>query len=325
MGLPRVFIPDPIHEDGVARLRERFSVDSSSGQDAAARRIAFSQADAVIVRNVPIDADLMDACPRLKVISKHGAGVDNIDIPAATARGIVVANVPGGNANAVAEGTVALMLAALRRVPEVHGLVASGRYSARWELHFEQLWERTLGLVGIGNIGARVARICAQGFKMRVVAYDPALSEAEIRERGAEKIGDLKSLLEVSDVVSLHVPMTASNFHLIGVEALRSMKPTAILVNTARGPLVDEIALVEALNNRRIAGAGLDVFEVEPPLPNSPILRAPNLVLSPHTAGSTVDAARHLAISSAEIAIDVISGRPPSGFLNPEVWQTRRR
>lgn len=325
MSLPRVFIPDPIHADGVARLSGRFFVDAPAGeQDAAARRLAFTQADAVIVRNVAIDANLMDSCPRLKVISKHGAGVDNIDIAAATARGIVVANVPGGNADAVAEGTVALMLATLRRVPEVHGLVISGHYSARWRLQYEQLWERTLGLVGIGNIGARVAKICAQGFRMRVLAYDPGLSESDIRERGAQKVEDLKTLLGASDVVSLHTPMTAASFHLIGAAELRAMKPTAILVNAARGPLVDERALAEALNARRIGGAGLDVFEIEPPSPDNPVLRAPNVVLSPHTTGNTVEAARNLAVSSAEIVLAVMAGHPPVGFLNPEVWEKRR-
>lgn len=325
MSLPRVFIPDPIHADGAARLRERFFVDAPAGeQDAAARRLAFSRADAVIVRNAAIDASLMDSCPRLKIISKHGAGVDNIDIAAATARGIVVANVPGGNADAVAEGTVALMLATLRRVPEVHGLVIAGQYSARWRLQYGQLWERTLGLVGIGNIGARVAKICAQGFRMRVLAYDPGLSESDIKERGAQKVGNLKTLLTAADVVSLHVPMTAASFHLIGAAELRAMKPTAILVNAARGPLVDERALAEALNAGRIGGAGLDVFEVEPPSPDNPILSAPNIVLSPHTAGSTVEAARHLAVSSAEIVLAVMAGHPPFGFLNPEVWERRR-
>ena len=325
MSLPCVFIPDPIHADGVARLRERFFVDAPmGGQDAAARRLAFSQADAVIVRNLAIDAELMDSCPRLKVISKHGAGVDNIDIAGATARGIVVANVPGGNADAVAEGTVALMLATLRRVPEVHALVVSGQYSARWRLQFEQLWERTLGLVGIGNIGARVAKICAQGFGMRVLAYDPGLSEPEIKERGAQKVEDLRALLEASDVVSLHTPMTTASFHLIGAAELRAMKPTAILVNAARGPLVDERALAEALIAGRIGGAGLDVFEVEPPPPSSPILRAPNVVLSPHTSGNTVEAARNLAVASAEIVLAVMAGDPPAGLLNPKVWENRR-
>lgn len=325
MSMPRVFIPDPIHADGVARLRERFFVDAPvGGQDAAARRLAFSQADAVIVRNLAIDANLMDSCPRLKIISKHGAGVDNIDIAGATARGILVANVPGGNADAVAEGTVALMLATLRRVPEVHALVVSGQYSARWRLQYEQLWERTLGLVGIGNIGARVAKICAQGFRMRVLAYDPGLSESDIRERGAQKIEDLETLLGASDVVSLHTPMTAASFHLIGATELRAMKPTAILVNAARGPLVDESALAEALNAGWIGGAGLDVFEVEPPSSDSPILRARNVVLSPHTTGNTVEAARNLAVSSAEIVLAVMAGQPPVGLLNPEVWEKRR-
>jgi D-3-phosphoglycerate dehydrogenase len=271
-----------------------------------------------------IDANLMDTCPRLKIISKHGAGVDNIDIAGATARGIVVANVPGGNADAVAEGTVALMLATLRRVPEVHALVVSGQYSARWRLQYEQLWERTLGLVGIGNIGARVAKICAQGFRMRVLAYDPGLSESDIRERGAQKVGDMETLLGASDVVSLHTPMTSASFHLIGAAELRAMKPTAILVNAARGPLVDENALAEALNAGWIGGAGLDVFEVEPPPLDSPILRAPNVVLSPHTTGNTVEAARNLAVSSAEIVLAVMAGHPPVGLLNPEVWEKRR-
>ncbi len=325
MSMPRVFIPDPIHADGVARLRERCFVDApAGGQDAAARRLAFSLADAVIVRNAAINANLMDACPRLKIISKHGAGVDNIDIAGATARGIVVANVPGGNADAVAEGTVALMLATLRRVPEVHALVVSGQYSARWRLQYEQLWERTLGLVGIGAIGARVAKICAQGFRMRVLAYDPGLTESEISERGAQKVEDLETLLGASDVVSLHTPMTATSFHLIGAAQLRAMKPTAILVNAARGRLVDERALAQALNAGWIGGAGLDVFEAEPPSFDSPILQAPNVVLSPHTTGNTVEAARNLAVSSAEIVLAVLAGRPPVGLLNPEVWEKRR-
>ena len=233
----RVFIPDPIHADGLARLRECFVVEApETAQDAATRRAAFSQADAVIVRNLTIDAKLMDSCPRLKVISKHGAGVDNIDIAAATERGIVVANVPGGNADAVAEGTVALMLAVLRQVPYVHSLVVSGEYVARWRLQFGQLWERTLGVVGIGNVGARVARICAQGFKMRVLAYDPSLSESEVATRGAQKAPDLKMLLVAADVVTLHLPLTEDSFHLIGAEELRTMKPTAILVQRRAWP-----------------------------------------------------------------------------------------
>jgi D-3-phosphoglycerate dehydrogenase len=319
-----VFIPDPIHADGVERLRGRCEVDAPPRQDEAARHRSFAAADAIVVRNLTIDAPLMDACPKLKVIAKHGAGVDNIDIPAATARGIVVASVPGGNADAVAEATVAMMLAAIRRVPKVHGLVTTGNYAARFALQFEQLSDRTLGLVGIGNIGARVAKICAGGFRMRILAYDPGLSADAIRARGAEKVEGLSELLAAVDVVSLHLPLTAATHHLIGAEQLRAMKPTAILVNAARGPLVDETALAEALREGWIGGAGLDVFEVEPPAAANPLLAAPNVVLSPHTAGNTVEAAHYLAVASAEIVIATLSGQQPENFLNPEVWEKRR-
>jgi D-3-phosphoglycerate dehydrogenase len=325
LSLPRVFIPHPIHADGIARLEPQFEIEAPAAQSDEMTRRSFTEADAVIVRNIRIDATLMDCCRRLKVIAKHGAGVDNIDIPAATARGIVVANVPGGNADAVAEATVAMMLAALRRVPEVHAHVVAGNYAARWELQYEQLLDRTLGLLGIGNVGARVARIFAAGFRMRVLAYDPALSAEAVKERGADKVEDLKELLAASDAVSLHLPLTDKTRHIIGRDELRAMKPTAILVNAARGPLVDEEALAEALNERRIAGAALDVFEIEPPAPDNPILSARNMVLSPHTAGNTVEAARYLAIAAAEIVIAAMAGRRPENLLNPEVWEMRRR
>ena len=322
---PRVFIPDPIHVDGVARLAERFVVDQPSAGDGDARHRRFAEADAVIVRNIAVDRTVLDAAPRLKVIAKHGAGVDNIDVAAATARGIVVANIPGGNADAVAEATVALMLAALRRVPEVHRLVVNGGYAARFAMQFGQLFGRPLGLVGIGNIGARVAQICAAGFRMRVLAYDPGLSAAAIAKRGADKVDDLASLLATADVVSLHLPLNERTRHLIGAAEIALMKPTAILVNAARGPLVDEAALAAALREERIAGAGLDVLEVEPPAPDNPLLALHNIVLSPHTAGNTLEAARQLALASADIVIAALTGRKPEGLLNGEVWERRRR
>jgi len=323
--LPRVFVPHPIHADGLARLDGKFVVEAPQKQGAEALRRSFEAADAVIVRNIGVDAPLMANCGRLKVIAKHGAGVDNIDIPAATQLGIVVANVPGGKPDAVAEATVAMMLAALRRVPAAHCSVTSGNYAARWEMQFDQLFERTLGLVGIGNIGARVARICSGGFRMRALAYDPVLTPEAVRERGAEKVESLDALLSAADVVSLHLPLTAETRHIIGRNELRTMKQTAVLVNAARGPLVDEAALAEALGEGRIAGAALDVFEIEPPAADNPILTAPNVVLSPHTAGNTIEAARHLACASADIILAVFSGRRPAGLLNPEVWEKRRR
>jgi D-3-phosphoglycerate dehydrogenase len=318
----RVFIPHPIHQDGVALLRQHFLVEDASPER---RREAFGEADAVIVRNIPVDAPLLEAAPRLKVIAKHGAGFDNINVAAATRHGIVVANVPGANADAVAEAAVGMMMAALRRVPQVDALVRQGRYAARFELRFEQLTGRTLGLVGLGNIGARVAKICAAGFGMKVIAFDPGLAQAEIEARGAETAASLHALLEAADVVSLHLPLTDDTFHLIGAAELRAMKPTAILVNAARGPLVDEIALAAALANGAIAAAALDVLEIGPPSLDSPIMSAPNVVLSPHTAGNTVEASRRLALAAAEIVIAGLAGRKPANLVNPEVWERRRR
>jgi D-3-phosphoglycerate dehydrogenase len=323
--LPRVFIPHPIHPDGVARLQSQFTVDAPAKEDEAAFAASFADADAILVRNLRIDAARMDAAPKLKVIAKHGAGVDNIDIPAATARGIVVANVPGANADAVAEATVAMMLAAIRQVPKVHAMVAAGDQTARWGLQFGQLLDGTLGLLGIGNIGARVARICSAGFRMRVLAYDPGLSAADVKARGGEKVDDLNALLAQADVVSLHLPLTAETRHVIGAAELRAMKRTAVLVNAARGPLIDEAALVAALSAGEIAGAALDVFEAEPPAADAAILKAPNIVLSPHTAGNTVAAARALALASADIILAVTAGEKPQNLLNPEVWTKRRR
>jgi len=209
--------------------------------------------------------------------------------------------------------------------PDVHRQVASGHYSVRWSLRYGQLTKRTLGLVGIGKIGARVAAICSRGFGMRILAYDPGLSRAEIALRGGEKVETLGALLAEADVVSLHLPLTSETRHIIGREQLRLMKRSAILVNAARGPLIDEIALCEALQAEVISGAGLDVLEIEPPAAESPILSAPNVVLSPHTAGSTEEADLHLALAAAENAIAVITGRRPKDLLNPEVWPRRRR
>ena len=322
---PRVFIPDPVHSDGLARLRERCDVVApEAALDAAGRAAEFARADAVVVRNLRVDASVMDASPGLRVIAKHGAGYDNIDVAAASARGIVVANVPGGNAGAVAEGTVALMLAVLRQAPEVHRLVVEGHYDARWRLKFGQLSGRVLGVVGLGNIGSRVAKICAQGFDMSVLGFDPALSAEDAARRGAVKVDSLDELLERSDVVTLHAPMTPENHHLIRAQTLARMKPHAILVNAARGPLVDERALAEALNQGRIGGAGLDVYEIEPPARDNPILSARNVVLSPHTTGNTVEAGRILALASADIVLAALDGVRPEGFLNPEVWDKRR-
>jgi D-3-phosphoglycerate dehydrogenase / 2-oxoglutarate reductase len=324
---PTVVILDRMHADGAARAAREAEVIEIYDQPRAAVDEALGKADAVLVRSTPINSALIAAAPNLKAVGKHGSGVDNIDIPALTKHGIAIANTPGlANATAVSEGAVTLMLAVLKRTLEVHRSVLAGDFKVRLTLRLGDMWRRTVGIVGLGNIGTHVARICGKGFNMRVLAYDPYLSAEEIAGRGAEKAGTLEELLAASDIVTLHCPLTAETRHLIDAAAFAAMKPGAILINTSRGPTVAEEALIEALRSKRIAGAGIDVFEKEPPSSDSPLfaLGDANLVVSPHMAGLTDESTSQMAIRSAEVALDILNGRKPETLLNPEVWAMRR-
>lgn len=324
---PVVVILDQMHEDGAARASREAEVFEIWGPDKDRAAEALRRADAILVRSTPIDAKLIAAAPNLKAVGKHGSGVDNIDVATLTAHGIALANTPGlANATAVSEGAVTLMLAVLKRSLDVHQAVLDGNYRIRLTLRAGDLWRRTVGIIGIGNIGTHVARICGLGFNMKVIAYDPFLPAEEIAARGAEKIDTLEELLALSDVVTLHCPLTAETTRIIGAPELAAMKPTAILVNTSRGPTVDETALAEALRTKRIAGAGIDVFEEEPPTSKSPLfhLDGANLVLSPHMAGLTNESTSQMAIRSIEVALDILRGKRPDTLLNPQVWDKRR-
>jgi D-3-phosphoglycerate dehydrogenase len=327
MARPFAVVTDPIHEAGIALLHERCEVvrfDQVS--DPQERAAALARADLLVIRSFPIDAALIAGCPRLRSIGKHGSGVDNVDIPALTSAGIGVANTPGGsNSTAVAEGAVMLMLAVLRHTREIHDAVKEGRFSIRFTLRGGDLWERTVGIIGIGNIGTHVARICGAGFKMRVLAYDPYLDAAEIAKRGATKVDTLEELLAASDVVTIHSPLTKETRHIIDARAFAAMKPTAVLVNTSRGPTVDPAALYDALSNERIFGAGIDVFDPEPPAVGDPLLSLPNIVLSAHSAGLTEESTRQMALRTVEVALQMIDGERPETLLNPAVWEKRRR
>lgn len=321
---PVIVILDQMHEDGAARAAREADVYEIYGPHKDQAEDALRRADAILVRSTIVDAAMLARAPNLKAIGKHGSGVDNIDIPALSARGIAIANTPGlANATAVSEGAVTLMLAVLKRTFAVHQAVLDGEFRIRVSLRVGDLWKRTLGIIGLGNIGTHVARICGAGFNMRVLAYDPYLSRDEIAAKGAEKIDTLGELLAAADVVTLHCPLTKETRGLIGAAELAAMKPTAILVNTSRGSTVDERALVEALQADRIAGAGVDVFEEEPPTRSSPLvaLEGANLVLSPHMAGLTNESTSQMAIRSVEVVLDILNGRRPATLLNPQVWE----
>ncbi|QVQ28425.1 hydroxyacid dehydrogenase [Achromobacter deleyi] len=265
-----------------------------------------------------VNADLIAQCPDLVCVSSGGAGYDTVDVAACTAAGIAVVNQAGGNAASVAEHTYALLLAVQRRVVESHNRLRHDTGFTREDLMGHEIHGGVIGLVGIGQIGTRVARI-AQGFGLRVIAHDPLLDAGTIRSRGAEPV-TLDQLLAQSDVVSLHCPLDASTRGLFGARAFAAMKPDAVFISTARGGIHDEAALHDALRAGHLRGAGLDVWEQEPPAPDAPLLGLANVVATFHTAGVTHEARRNVARSSATQLIAMLRGERPPQLVNPEVW-----
>jgi D-3-phosphoglycerate dehydrogenase len=265
-------------------------------------------ADAIISRATPVTAAVMDAARSLKIISKFGAGYDNVDLAAAAARGIVVSRAHGANARSVAELAFAMMLILSRRLLSLDHSVRAGRWERSGPLGGE-ITGKTMGIVGCGAVGTQVTAV-SRGFDIRSLVYDPYIPDVDLPPQ-AERLARLDDLLEQSDIVTLHCPLTDETSGMIGASELRRMKPTAILINAARGPVVDEAALVRALNEHWIAGAGLDTFATEPPDPSSPLWAMANVVVSPHIGASTAEAAERVAISAVESILAVLDGRLP--------------
>jgi D-3-phosphoglycerate dehydrogenase len=319
MNAPVVYVPHPVHERGLALLAEHSEVLVGFGRDAVALENVLGSVQGLLVRNGPITAAHIAGAPALRVIARHGIGVDNIAVDSATAHGVIVANTPQANVRSVAEHVFALLLAVTRRLPAADHAVRTGRFADRDELVGGELGGRQLGVIGMGRIGTRVARIAAHGFGMRVVGFDPVLDPDVVRTRGAEPAADLQDLLRESDVVTVHVPLTPVTRGLIGAAELAVMPSHAIVIHTARGGVVDEEALIARLRDGGIAGAGVDVFADEPPDQRCGYLPLPNVVLSPHTAAHTVQAMERMASGAAEAIVAVLQGGVPDAVVNKEV------
>ena len=280
-------------------------------RDPGEMRAIAAGAAAAIVSTDPFDAEILDACPALRVIARVGIGVDSIDLEAATRCGVAVTVTPGANEETVADHTLALMLAAVRRVCEHDASVRTGSWNRTGAHTPWTLGGSTVGLVGYGKIGRLVERRL-RGFDVDVLIADPAFEDGDPRAVG------LDELLREADVVSLHVPLVPETFHLIGAAELAAMRRDAILVNTARGGVVDEAALLEALAAGELRGAALDVFEDEPPRAPEHF-DLPNLVLSPHNGGLSVESIEEMTRRATSSVLDVLSGRRPKHLANPEV------
>ncbi|MFQ8433266.1 hydroxyacid dehydrogenase [Amaricoccus sp. W119] len=265
------------------------------------------------------DADLLARAPNLLAISSTGSGYDVIDVEACTRAGVLVCNQTGGNARAVAEHAVGLMLALSKRIVMTNDAVRRAPDVDRFIFTGNNIEGKTVGILGIGNIGRITARICRDGFGMKVIAHDPYLDPAEIEARGATPVSR-DALFAAADFISIHCPRTEETFGSIGLPEFSRMKPTAFFVNTARGGIHDEADLAQALTDRRLAGAGLDVFLEEPPAPDHPLLAFDNVIANPHIAGMSAESQTAITRYAASQWIEILAGRRPPRLVNPEAW-----
>jgi D-3-phosphoglycerate dehydrogenase / 2-oxoglutarate reductase len=320
--MDRILVTETIAEEGLAALRAVAQVDVKTDLDKAQLLAALPDYDALVVRSATkVTAEVIRAGAKLRVVGRAGTGVDNIDVAAATQHGIIVVNAPAANSVAAAELTIGFIMALARRLPQANASLQSGKWERSKFVGFE-VRGKTLGLVGLGRIGTEVARR-GRGLEMHVLAYDPVVSTDRAAQLGVT-LATLDEVLAQSDFVSVHVPLIDSTRHLINAARLAQMKPTAYLLNAARGGIVDEAALADALERRVIAGAGLDVFEQEPPT-NTPLLGHPNVIATPHLGASTVEAQALAGVDVAEGVLAALAGGTPRAAVNapfvpPEEW-----
>jgi D-3-phosphoglycerate dehydrogenase len=263
--------------------------------------------------------DLLRRAPNLLIVSSNGAGFDPVDVEACTAAGVVVVNQSGGNANSVAEHALGMLLTLSKRILEADRALRRDPNVNRNALMGTEAQGKTIGIVGLGNVGRRIAELCKGLLRMNVLAYDPYLSATEMAARGGEKV-ELDELMRRSDYVSISCPLTKDNRNMIGARQFALMQPHAYFITTARGFIHDEAALADALRNKQIAGAGLDVWAKEPPPSDHPLLQFDNVLASPHTAGVTKEARENMGRIAAEQVLDALDGKRPPRIINPEVW-----
>jgi len=304
--MPRVLIADKLESAGVELLQAAgIEVETRLGLKGDELAAALREFDACVVRSQPkITAECLENPGKLRAIARAGVGVDNIDVPAATRKGVVVMNTPGGNTVSAAEHTIALLLALARRVPAADAVMKAGGWD-RNKFVGTQVAGKTLGVIGLGRIGREVARRAA-GLDMQVIALDPFVTAARAAEMGYTVAASLEELLPKVDFLTIHVPLSDETKSLIGARELSLMKKTARVLNVARGGIVDEQALAEALAAGTIAGAGVDVFSAEPIAADNPLVKAPNVVLTPHLGASTVEAQENVAVEAAQLIADFL-------------------
>jgi D-3-phosphoglycerate dehydrogenase / 2-oxoglutarate reductase len=301
------------------RLENESPEEVSAPILSAAHAYQIGAARDELARYFHVDQDLLRRAPNLLIVSSNGAGYDPVDVEACTEAGVLVVNQSGGNAHSVAEHALGMLLTLSKRILEADRALRREANVSRNDLIGTEAHGKIIGIIGLGNIGRRIAALCNGLLGMKVLAYDPYLTAGEMAARGGEKVG-LDELLSRSDYVSVSCPLTRESRGMIGAREFALMQPHAYFVTTARGFIHDEAALLDALRNKLIAGAGLDVWAKEPPPPDHPLLQFDNVLASPHTAGVTREARANMARIAAEQVLDALDGMHPPRIINPEVW-----
>jgi len=312
--MAKIIVTEQIDPVGIALLRaaghEVEELGLKGGVEIPAGQVA--DADALLVRIAEVTGELIAACPKLKVISKHGVGVDNIDLDAAKVHGVAVTITPGANSTSVAEHAFALLIALAKNLPTVCGKYREIGFAAKNCAPGIEISGKTLGIIGCGRIGSRIAQMAHGGFGMRVLAYDPYITEAP---EGVELVDERDRVFAESDFVTLHPVLNKETSGSVGAREFALMKRGAIFINCGRGPLVDEAALIAALQSGQLGGAGLDVTAQEPCPPDSPLFAMPNVLLTPHYAPTTTEAAVAVSRMAAQNVIDILNDMPVEGRL----------
>lgn len=321
--MKKVLVNKPLHPDAMEILKNcefdvLYPVDLP---DAEVVKMLPDIHGLVLFVGITMNGPLMDTCKNLEVVGRHGVGLDNVDVPAATERGIKVVYTPYGPTESTAEHTFTLMMSIARQVPIIDRATRTGEWDIRDRLVTREMQGKSVGIVGFGRIGKRFAQMCRGALDMTVYVYDPYLERAFVESQGAIYMTSLKEMASKVDALSVHCPLTGETRRMINAEVFDAMKPTAYLINAARGPIVDEAALIQALQTHQIAGAGVDVYDPEPPSAKNPLYQLENIVLSPHLASMTEEGRRRMGVTVVEEVLKVLRGQMPAYIANPEVYQ----
>jgi D-3-phosphoglycerate dehydrogenase len=314
---PKVWTEVSLHPEALARLQAHAEVVGANLDD-------LPGADAAIIGRGVVDRAFIErAGPNLKLVIRHGIGYNTLDVPTATQYGVLAANTPDAPTESTAEQAVGLLLAVAKAIVKSDMVLRANTPWTLADLRGTEVRDRVLGVVGYGRIGRRVAEICGLGLKMSIVVFDPYLSAAAPSAEYVTMATSLDELLPQVDFLTLHTPLTPDTRHLIGERELQLMKPGAFLINVSRGPVVDEAALIRALESGHLAGAGLDVFDPEPPMPDNPLLRMTNVVVTPHVASNTDKGLWRMSQSVVDQVLQVLAGERPTFLIDPAAWPGR--